>query len=183
MIFRHHLIYRWVLVNALLIALAGAIAWTGYLLPVFEGDLTRLTYGIAALFVGSWAWCLKEIVVASRQLDASKRELEPAVPAQRNKDLAKVEWLERVAQWLAGLGLLGTVIGFSIALSGVDQDAVANASGAQGAVASLMQGMRIALNTTLLGAALAMWQEVNVSMLRTALECYWSDRIAAGAER
>jgi hypothetical protein len=41
--------------------------------------------------------------------------------------------------------------------------------------------MRIALNTTLLGAGLAIWHEINIRMLRTALIVYWSNRLAAGA--
>ena len=42
-----------------------------------------------------------------------------------------------------------------------------------------MAGMRIALNTTVLGASLAIWHEVNQRMLRTALVVYWADRMAA----
>jgi hypothetical protein len=39
----------------------------------------------------------------------------------------------------------------------------------------------VALNTTLVGAALAIWHQVNLRMLKTAMGCYWIDRIRANA--
>jgi hypothetical protein len=153
---------------------------TGYLRPVFATDQSRLTFAIAALFAVGWLWAWKEVITVSRALNASKRDgARPASEAVRDKALAKTEWLGSLSEWLVGLGLLGTIVGFSMALSGIDQGTVASANGAQSAVTALMQGMRVALNTTLLGAALALWHEVNVRMLRTALATYWADRVAA----
>lgn len=173
------LIYRFMIFNTMMIVLVAALAWNGILGPIFENDQSRLTIAITALFVVGWVWSLKETLAVSLQLNDSKMHgPRPACYAKRDKDVAKTEWLTSVSEWLVGLGLLGTVIGFSVALSGIDQGSVANASGAQGAVAALMGGMRVALNTTLLGAGLAIWHEVNMRMLRTALSVYWSDRIA-----
>jgi hypothetical protein len=173
------LIYRFVIFNSLMFALVAALAWNGILGPVYANDQSGLTIAITALFVVGWLWSLKETAVVSLEMNSSKSHgPRPACYAKRDKDVAKTEWLSSVSEWLVALGLLGTVIGVSIALSGIDQASVADATGAQGAVASLMEGMRIALNTTLLGAALAIWHEVNMRMLRTALVVYWSDRIA-----
>lgn len=174
------LMYRFAIVNGLAVVLAIALWWSGYVVPVFANDESRLTIAIAALFAVAWSGAVKETVVVSLALNSAKvHGPRPACEAMRDKDVAKVEWLASASEWLVALGLLGTVIGFSMALSGVDQGALANAGGAQLAVTALMQGMRVALNTTLLGAALALWHEVNVRMLRTALAVYWSDRIAA----
>jgi hypothetical protein len=173
------LIYRFILVNTLLFALTAALWWNGYLAPIFQTDLSHVTFAIAALFALGWLGTAKEIVVASRQLNVAKSGPLPARQSERDKDLAKVEWLASVSEWLVGLGLVGTVIGFIIALSSVDQSALLQASGAQSAVATLMSGMRTALNTTVLGASLAMWHEVNQRMLRTALAVYWADRMSA----
>ena len=119
----------------------------------------------------------------SLRLNALKsRGPRPACEAESDKDIAKTEWLASVSEWLVALGLLGTVVGFSMALAGVDQGALSTANGAQSAVTALMQGMRVALNTTLLGAALALWHEVNVRMLKTALAVYWADRIAVSQQ-
>lgn len=174
------LIYRFMIFNSLMIALAAALAWNGLIAPIFENDQSRLTLVIAALFVVGWLWSLKETVIVSLELNSSKLNgPRPACYARRDKDVAKIEWLGSLSEWLVALGLLGTVVGFSMALSGIDQGQVANANGAQSAVAALMDGMRVALNTTLLGAALAIWHEVNIRMLRTALAVYWADRIVA----
>lgn len=144
-------------------ALAVALAWSGHLLPVFQTDQSRLTLAIAALFLIGWGWCLKEVLIVSGSLNRSKRlGYRPAPAAQADKALLKVEWMETVSEWLVGLGLLGTVVGFSTAMSGIDQSSVMQAAGAQNAVAALMQGMRVALNTTLLGAALAIWHQVKL---------------------
>lgn len=173
------LLYRFMIFNSLMFALVVALWWSGALAPIFENDESRLTIAITVLFAVGWLWSLKETAVISLEINSSRaRGPEPACHARRDKDVAKTEWLTSVSEWLVALGLLGTVIGFSMALSGIDQASVANATGAQGAVASLMNGMRVALNTTLLGAALAIWHEVNMRMLRTALTVYWSDRIA-----
>lgn len=173
------LIYRFVLVNALFLALTVTVWWNGWLAPVFATDLSRVTYAIAGLFVVGWFGTAREIVVASRQLNVARAAPRPAREAERDKDLAKVEWLGSVSEWLVALGLIGTVIGFIIALSSVDQSALLQASGAQSAVGTLMSGMRTALNTTVLGASLAIWHEVNQRMLTTALAVYWADRIGA----
>jgi hypothetical protein len=157
----------------------AAVRWNGYLAPVFQTDLSHVTFAIAALFVLGWLGMAKEIFIASRQLNLAKAAPQPAGEAERDKDLAKVEWLASVSEWLVGLGLVGTVIGFIIALSSVDQSTLLQTSGAQSAVATLMAGMRTALNTTVLGASLALWHEVNQRMLRTALAVYWADRMAA----
>ena len=94
------LIYRFVLVNALFFALAGSLWWNGYVAPVFQTDLSYVTFGIAALFVLGWLGMAKEIFIASRQLNFAKAAPQPARQADRDKDLAKVEWLASVSEWL-----------------------------------------------------------------------------------
>jgi hypothetical protein len=88
------------------------------------------------------------------------------------------QMIQRMPEWLATIGLLGTVIGFSIALSGIGDATVSNASGIKSMVGNMLGGMRIAINTTIVGVVLGMWTEVNVRMLLTASGSYWSDRIA-----
>jgi len=176
------LIYRWLLCNGLGISLAVSLALSGHLIPIIQGG-APITYAILALFGVGWVWTIKEVVFASLDLNWAKQHgPRQGHPAQADKDAEKVEWLSSVAEWLVGLGLLGTVWGFYIALSGVDQNTVSQATGAQAAVAALMQGMRVALTTTLLGAGLAMWHEVNVRLLRTGLTVLWADRIVARDE-
>ena len=128
------------------------------------------------LFAIGWGWTLKECIKLSLLLDTAKVIGYPHKTIySKDKAAVKVEWLESISEWLVGLGLLGTVIGFSIALSGIDQTSLMQAQGAQSSVGTLMSGMRIALNTTLLGASLAIWHQINLRMFRTAFVSYWLD--------
>jgi len=171
--------YRFLIFNCLAFALAAALWINGFVAPVIEGG-APITWGILALFAVGWGWCVKEVVVVASELNANDDSgAQPAIDAEAAKDTAKVAWLSSVAEWLVALGLLGTVIGFAHALEAVDSTTLGSADGAQQAVATLMGGMGIAINTTLLGAALALWHEVNTRMLKTALTVYWSDRLAA----
>ena len=177
------LIFRFMLVNALAIAGVVALSVHGILAPVFVNDPSRITWGIVGVFVIAWLWTSKEIVVASIGLNRSARTgAQCASRADADKDLGKIEWLADAQEYLVGLGLIGTVVGFIIALGGIDQNSIQNASGAQTAVAQLMQGMRVALNTTVLGASLALWHGVNLRMLQTALSNYWNDRRVASPQ-
>jgi hypothetical protein len=160
--------------------LAAVLFLGGVGLPIFAQDTSRISLLIAALFAVGWVWALREIIGVSAAINEAKRRgVPPAFPAERDKDLAKVEWLNAVSGWLVALGLLGTVIGFWMALAGIDQGSVSQATGAQAAVTSLMKGMQVAINTTLIGAVLGLWNEVNFRILRTGLSVYWCDRLLA----
>jgi len=176
------LIYRFMLVNVCFGAgatYAIAAGWAGQL---YAGDTTHITWGITALFAVAWLWTTREIFAASLMLNHARDDgRSAATAAMRDKDMAKIEWLGQVCEWLVGLGLLGTVIGFGIALSGIDQQSLSSASGVSASVEVLMRGMRVALNTTIAGAVFGMWTEVNVRMLKTALTVYWADGIHRAA--
>ena len=63
------------------------------------------------------------------------------------------------------LGLLGTVIGFIMALSGVDAQAAGDVDSIAPMVTTLIGGMSVALYTTLVGAVLNIWLMVNYRLL------------------
>ncbi len=63
------------------------------------------------------------------------------------------------------LGLIGTVLGFIIALSGVDPQAVAEVHQVAPMVSQLIGGMSVALYTTLVGSVLSLWLIVNYHIL------------------
>jgi biopolymer transport protein ExbB/TolQ len=75
--------------------------------------------------------------------------------------------VHHTAHSLVFLGLVGTVIGFIVALSGVDPEASVSVDNIGPMVATLIEGMSIALYTTLLGAVLHLWLLVNYRMLAT----------------
>ncbi|MCH7832889.1 MAG: MotA/TolQ/ExbB proton channel family protein [Proteobacteria bacterium] len=70
-----------------------------------------------------------------------------------------------IANSLVLLGLIGTVIGFIIALSGVDPETASQVENVAAMISTLINGMSVALNTTLVGALLYVWLIVNYGIL------------------
>lgn len=177
---RNLLIYRFTIFNMLALAAVWLAYDRGLVTYLFEHDDTRITMVIVALFAAaSWA-TTSHILRTSRMLNTLKEAGAEGLSfmvhrSAHHKLRAKVAWLESASGWMVGLGLIGTVIGFTVALSGIDQASLAQASGVQASVGKLMEGMRIALNTTIAGAVLGMWNEVNFRMLRTAQETLLAD--------
>jgi len=162
------LIYRLVLFN-----MAGmvCVAWAaqhGYVEQVIENDASRLVFVMVGLFVVFMVSLFSRAVRVSRALNRLKVGEAPAPRINREKFLAKGAHLADIPNWLVTLGLLGTVIGFALAISGVDRDALNTASGVQTAIAELMAGMRVAISTTLVGGFLALWADINRRMLHTS---------------
>ncbi len=169
------LIYRFLIIN-LLALLGGMIAWDrGWLLPIYANDFTYITFGISGLFIVSWLTTFRRIIRVATELNLAKVSVRVINKPIARKAWAKIEWLRDVNNWLVGLGLLGTIIGFKYALSGVDSGSLATAEGVSNAIGPLMEGMRIALNTTIAGSIFCMWNEVNQRMLRTGMTCLIAD--------
>lgn len=169
----HNLLtYRFMLLNLLLLCAVGMGFATGNLQKLFLIDETKITWGIAVLFAVVLAGTTKEVLVASRMLNAGGGA---ATREEAEKDMAKIKWLAKASDWLAGLGLLGTLVGFAMAIAHLAAGG-GDITDAKGVINEMMAGMGIAVSSSILGTALAMWNDVNVMMLTTALTCYWSDR-------
>ena len=81
------------------------------------------------------------------------------------------------------LGLIGTVIGFIIALSAVDPNIAAEAENVASVIATLIGGMSIALNTTLVGATLYLWLTVNYRVLTSGTVSLIAEVVFIGERR
>jgi len=73
--------------------------------------------------------------------------------------------VKHLANTLVLLGLIGTVLGFIIALSGVNPDEAANVDSIAPMVSTLISGMSTALYTTLVGSIFNVWLTANFQML------------------
>ena len=158
------LLYRFMLVNILAVGALVAALEQGYVQYIVDNDSTRISFAIAMLFIMVFWWTFRWICKINKVMN--KLRLVPA-----HSIIPSTAWLRDATSWMFGLGLIGTVIGFSIALSGVDPSGLMDASGVKGSVGSLVAGMRVALTTTIAGAILGMWNEVNQRILSTATEC------------
>ena len=75
--------------------------------------------------------------------------------------LARWEDVEFIRENLVILGLIGTVVGFIIALAGVVPDAVSDAASNRLMIATLISGIKIAVHTTLVGMVGYFWLGLN----------------------
>ena len=181
------LILRFALVNLLGFGLLAIAATQGMVAQILAADRTYLTAVIFIVFLGGLALCGWKILRTSRELNRV-RNFNPLVPSKAAEYLAKMRGSSsdsrailagalrlKLSQGIAAvrhtagslvlLGLIGTVIGFIIALSGVDPETASDVSAVAPMISTLISGMSTALYTTLVGSILNMWLMANYQLL------------------
>lgn len=185
------LLLRFALLNVFGAALLG-VAWlNGLLTPVFAADSTGIVLLIAVTFLAGLALCARRVLQTSIELNAVRSNLPgrdsrvgahlhraQATDAQGRGNLAaalklklatRIAPVRHIANSLVLLGLIGTVLGFIIALSGVDPDLAADIGAVGPMVSTLIEGMAVALYTTLAGSVLSIWLMINYRLLESGV--------------
>jgi hypothetical protein len=187
LLYRYLLFIRFTLVNLVAAALLAAAYLQGWLDGVFEAYLWELSLFIFAVFAYGLVMCGAKVWRRSVELNdlmagtpppesragRFMKETENASPESRTiqadafrlKITDGIVDVRHIANALVLLGLIGTVIGFIIALSGVDPDTAKNADSVATMVATLINGMSVALYTTLVGGVLHIWLIINYRIL------------------
>ncbi len=184
---RYLLVLRFALINVVATSLFAAVYLQGWLDDAFSGYTLWLSLIIIGVFLFGLVLCARRVWRTSIELNEIRAgALKPA--SRGSKYLAAVQQgpadsraisanilrlrmtsyiaiVQHVANTLVFLGLVGTVIGFIVALSGVDPRSAANVDNVVPMVATLIHGMSIALYTTLIGAVLHVWLMVNYRLL------------------
>lgn len=181
------LLFRFALLNLLGTALAALAILQGWLDAMFASDSQHLVKlivlvfgaGLATAAVRAWrlsaelnavregvprpgsktAWFL----AASRGCDGAGRAALAGL--LRLKLQERLSFLRYLASLLVLLGLIGTVVGFIRALSGIDPATVGDAAAIGPMVSRLLEGMAVALYTTLAGSVLNIWLTLNCRLL------------------
>lgn len=170
---------RFVLVNLLTCALTGVAFMQGWIAALFAGSAAVPVAIIVCVFTFGLFWCFSLIGTISGELDGLKsghpregsraklyldrvkttkeQSRTPLDKALALKLQAQIVGVRHVANSLVFLGLIGTVVGFIIALNGVDPSRAGDASSVAPMVATLIDGMGLALSTTLVGSVLNLW--------------------------
>lgn len=184
---RWALLLRFALVNMTALALATAAWRQGWVDRLLDGDSSRLGLAIVAAFLLGLGLATRAAVALSRELDAARaahpargtrvdRYLRGASGAAADRragldaalklELAgRISPVRAIAGYLVLLGLIGTVLGFIMALDGVDPARAGDVAEVGRMVATLVDGMGVALNTTLLGAVLNIWLMIDYRLL------------------
>lgn len=199
---RHAPLYQYAALN-LPAAVVVAVAWQrGWLDTLLTVDSTRLTVAIIAVFAVGMAlaahrlWRLDQEIDcahgegaltdswATRYLDeirhhsSGSRGLVASTLRMRVTDYISV--VRHIAGTLVLLGLIGTVVGFIMALAGVDPEKAADVTSMTPMVATLIQGMSVALYTTLAGAVANLWLMVNYRLITSTAVRLLADVVAIG---
>lgn len=203
--YRYLLIARFALINVVAFGLLCAAWLQGWLDGLFDRTTFILSAIVFAVFLYGLALCGLRVWQTSIALNDLKSggktarrraaqylpEIDQGAKRDRNAEIGmlrlkmshRIQIVRQIANMLVFLGLIGTVIGFIIALSGVKPDAVTQADSVATMVATLIQGMSIALYTTLLGAVLNIWLSVNHRVLSTGTLNLISEIVALGEHR
>jgi hypothetical protein len=183
------LVLRFAAFNVVALALLAVVWLEGWIGRVVEADITRITSGIAVVFAVGWLTSVYRVLRCSRELNAATdpdmgapsrarwyRELADKARPEgrgaiadclRSRLYARIAVVRTIANILVTLGLIGTVIGFIIALSGIDAAAMTDVGAIGPMVSTLIEGMAVALYTTLVGSVFHVWLLVNYQLLAT----------------
>tara|TARA_B100001057_G_scaffold51928_1_gene46119 strand:- start:1325 stop:1951 length:627 start_codon:yes stop_codon:yes gene_type:complete len=205
MLFQYLLLTRFIVINTFFGALVLAAFGQGWLDTMISARLAELTLIILAVFLYGLAacgWKIWRLTVESNGL--AKESLPDDNPLTRYLDYVeasdsqsralqagtlRLELTDRIvsvrhiANTLIFLGLIGTVIGFIIALSAVDPNTAADAENVASVIATLIGGMSVALNTTLVGATLYLWLTVNYRILTSGTVSLIAEVVYTGERR
>ena len=181
------LLLRYALVNIVALAVTVAVWLQGWIDAALQGLTLWLIGIIVGVFLIGLAICTWRVARVSAELNALAGDEvraslrcgiylqdtagQSATVRQTHANLLRIELGNSVSDvryyvnMLVFLGLIGTVIGFIIALSGVDAEAAQSAERVTEMISGLIDGIAIALYTTLIGAILHIWLGFNGRML------------------
>ncbi len=205
MLFQYLLLTRFIVINTFFGALVLAAFGQGWLDTMISARLAELTLIILAVFLYGLAacgWKIWRLTVESNGLakeslpddntltryldyaeasDSQSRALQAGTLRLELTD--RIVSVRHIANTLIFLGLIGTVIGFIIALSAVDPNTAADAENVASVIATLIDGMSVALNTTLVGATLYLWLTVNYRILTSGTVSLIAEVVYTGERR
>ncbi len=202
---RHLLALRFALLNIVAAGLLSAVYLQGWLDDALHGYTAWLALGICTVFAFGLALCARRIWRTSVELNAVK-QLDPPRTSRAGIYLASIAGrsdesrsitanllhnrlgnpivvVRQTADSLVFLGLVGTVIGFIVALSGIDPQTSAQVDEVASMVSTLVAGMSIALYTTLFGSVLHVWLMVNHRLLATGTSNLFNAIVERGEQR
>ena len=203
--YKYLLILRYSLINLVGLVFLFVLITQGYVSKAIKADITNMVIVILALFSVGFIlsayrtfWLSRELNYSylkvlppnsiakdflqnSKKLDASSRNNLAA--SLRIKLSSKINFIKFMANTLVILGLIGTVIGFIIALSGVDGSVSSNPEEVSKMVSTLIQGMSVALYTTLVGSICSVWLNICYQIMSTGANNLLSKIIELGEKK
>lgn len=165
------LIYKLVLLNALAVTWLSVTNYqTGWFTKLFLSDTSRVNFGTGALFIA----VLIATAFAAIRMNKAFNGIVDAPTLTWMVRKKHIDWIERSAGWMLFLGLIGTIYGLMLSLSGINAANVNSVDGLKTIGVQLISGLRIELSTTLVGAMAALWTEVNYTVMKHTADHFTS---------
>lgn len=199
---RHYsnfIVYIFLLINSFFILLLYSAYLLGWIAKVFESDSSFLTYVIAVIFFLVWLLSLfigvklnsefKYIAINENKgesffyFELLKRKFKNGKSSSFDQSILasslraklhlRIRFISYVANLLILLGLIGTVLGFIIAVGGLGDSLSGgqNLTRVQTVLGQIVNGMGVALFTTLLGSIFGgIWLQLHYEILSSSVE-------------
>ena len=162
---KHQLFLRW----GLFITAVGAafvyMAFQGVFVDIWNNDSTKLSFLLLGLFSVMSFWCGYKTWTLSRFIDEVKDE--PHL-IERIERLMEVGWF--TSDLCLTIGMVGTVIGFIMMLSGFATVNIAEVQTVQALIKQLGIGMSTSLYTTLSGLVCGALLKIQYFNLNQAID-------------
>jgi hypothetical protein len=162
---------RFLVVNIAALALLVGAWLKGWLGMVVAADRSYMTLVIIGVFVFGLYLCGSRMIGLSRFVARLKH---PALSEPRRTVLLmRIGVVRHIANNLVLLGLIGTVLGFVIAFAGIEPGMIGDTDMAAGMITQVVDGMGVALYTTLVGAIAHIWLYGCYKILEHAATAAW----------
>tara|TARA_Y100000310_G_scaffold343589_1_gene451970 strand:- start:1636 stop:2190 length:555 start_codon:yes stop_codon:yes gene_type:complete len=169
---RNLLIARFVLLNIFGGAFLFLAFKLGFVEEAYNADPTWISESIYLLFVAGLVTCGYRIWQCARMLDGKHSRVTDFL-LTKDREVLRVKLDSRevpiayIGYILVTLGFFGTVWGFKVALSGVDAGGVISAETIAPMISVLIEGMSLALFTTISGIIGYIWLGFNIRLLES----------------
>ncbi len=185
---------KFALLNTIGFAGLALLQINGYVNQVITGDQSHISIVIFILFLIGLGLTAIRIYKLSQELnflsDGRSDKLKEYTELVENQDivtakqvleiklLSKIQWIRRIATSLVQLGLIGTVYGTMVFMLNIDLGAIADIDRVAEVFGVVMNGMGIALYTTLVGAVLNLWLGYNYGIVEHGTSNLLADLIS-----
>ena len=132
---------------------------------LWEKDATKLSFLLLAIFSGMSIWCGYKTWMLSKFIDDGK---EDSHAVEKIEGLVEVGWF--TSDLCLTIGMMGTVIGFMMMLSGFATVDVSDTSSIQELIKSLGDGMSTSLYSTLVGLICSSLLKIQYFNLNQAID-------------
>ncbi len=158
---------RWMLMASIFIVGVIISSTLGLLGDMYNLDSTKLSLVIAGVFVLMTGWCGVKTFIANKCLNDLEENRSKIAIKNKIDDLdskQEIGWF--MSDMFLAVGMIGTIIGFMMMLSGFAAIDPSNTVGMKAILFSMSSGMSTALITTLVGlicSILLKFQYMNLS--------------------